>query len=324
MGRSDFYRTSLSLFRKGFEFQYSPQRQAEFLIAIGRLVLATFSLLAIWIDPSTPCRDAQIAYALLSGYVAYSLLLTLFILRARLPLGNLPLFTHAFDLLLFTIFMFFTEGPTSPFFVYFVFSLFCAILRWGWRGVMWTAVIAMITFMGMGIYVGKIMQDPDFELDRFIIRSVYLGVIAALLAYLGVYEERRRGELSGLAAWPRTIHKELPYLLRDILGYAAGILRSPRIIMAWEEEEEPWLHVASRSGDDFRYTREPPNAFEPLVPEPLQGTDFLCADTRVAVPSVLHSSGGRLQRWHGAPLDPAFQARSASAALSRWTWRARG
>jgi signal transduction histidine kinase len=309
MTKGDSNSTSLSLLRKGFEFQYSPQRRAEVLIATGRLVLATFSLLAVWLDPSVPGRDAEIAYALLTGYVAYSLLLTLFVLRGQLPQGNLPVVTHGFDLFLFTIFMFFTEGPTSPFFVYFVFSLFCAILRWGWRGVMWTALIAMITFVGMGIYAGKIMQDPGFELDRFIIRSVYLGVIAALLVYLGVYEERRRGELSGLAAWPRAIHEELRDLLSDMLKYAAGILRAPRVIMVWEEEEEPWFHIASWSNDDFRYTREPPDAFEPLVPEPLQGTDFLCADTRVAVPSVLYSSAGGLQRWHGAPLNPAFQER---------------
>jgi signal transduction histidine kinase len=309
MARADFNSTGLSLFRRGFEFQYSPKRRAEFLIAVGRLVLATFSLLAVWIDPSVPVRDAQIAYALFAGYVAYSLLLLVFVLRGHLPQRNLPVVTHGFDLFLFAIFMFFTEGPTSPFFVYFVFSLFCAILRWGWRGVIWTALIAMMTFMAMGIYAGKIMQDPAFELDRFIIRSVYLGVIAALLVYLGIYEERRRGELSGLAAWPRAIHNELRDLLSDMLRYVAGILRAPRMIMTWEEEEEPWLHVASWSSDDFRYTREPPDAFEPLVPEPLQGADFLCADIRVAVPLVLHSSPGGLQRWHGTPLNLAFQER---------------
>ena len=205
--------------------QRSPQHRAEFLIATGRLVLATFSLLAIWLDPYAPSRYAQVAYGLLSGYVAYSLLLTVYLSRVRMPLGILPLFTHAFDLLLFTLFMFFTEGPTSPFFVYFVFSICCATLRWSWRGALWTAAIALTTFLGMGIYEGEIMRDPDFELNRFIIRSVYLGVIASLLGYLGLYEERRRGELFGLAAWPRTIHKETQALVREMLQHAARILR---------------------------------------------------------------------------------------------------
>src|SRR5659263_171300 len=224
--------TDPSLFQKDFGLRRSPQRRAEFLIAIGRLMLATFSLLAIWLDPYAPSRHAQVAYALLSGYVAYSLLLTVYLSRVHLPLGILPLSTHAFDLLLFTLFMFFTEGPTSPLFVYFVFSMCCATLRWGWRGVLWTAMIALITFIGMGIFAGKIMQDPEFELNRFIIRSVYLAVIASLLGYMGVYEERRRGELFGLAAWPRILHKETQVLVREMLQHAACVLRAPRMLLA--------------------------------------------------------------------------------------------
>ncbi len=251
------------IFPKGSEFQYSRQSRAEFLIAMARLVLAAFSLLAIWLDPSEPSRYEQVAYALLWGYVAYSLLLAILIVRIRGSLGNLPLITQGLDLLLFTLFMFFTEGPTSPFFVYFVFSLFCATLRWSWRGTFWAAGIALLMLIGMGIYAGEIILDPAFELNTFIIRSAYLAVVAFLLGYLGAYEERERGELLGLAAWPRSIHKEIQELVREMLEYAAGILPAPRVILTWEEEEEPWIYLASWSRDDFSYTREPPGQFEP-------------------------------------------------------------
>ena len=40
----------------------------------------------------------------------------------------LPPITHAFDLVAFSIFMYFTHGPTSPFFVYLVFALLCGPL----------------------------------------------------------------------------------------------------------------------------------------------------------------------------------------------------
>ena len=304
-------------FLKDWGFQYSWQRRAEFLIAIGRLVLAIFSLLAIWHDPSEPSRYTQVAYALLWGYVAYSLLLTVLIWRVHMPAGNLLLFTHAFDLLLFTLFMFFTEGPTSPFFVYFVFSMFCATLRWSWRGALWTAGIALMMFIGMGIYAGEIMHDPAFELNRFIIRSVYLAVVASLLGYLGAYEERLRGELLGLAAWPRIIHKDVQGLVRGMLEYAARILRAPRMLLAWEEKEEPWIYFASWSRNDFRSTREPPDIFEPLVAGPLEGNNFLCLDARMPVPTVIHTSPAGLQRWRGDPLNPAFQDRfSVRAVLS--------
>jgi signal transduction histidine kinase len=311
-------------FPRDLGLQYSWQRRAEFLIAIGRLVLATFSLLAIWLDPSEPSRYEQVAYALLSGYVAYSLLLTLVIWRVHRPAGNLLLFTHGFDLLLFTLFMFFTEGPTSPFFVYFVFPMFCATLRWGWRGALWTAVIALMMFIGMGIYAGEIIHDPDFELNRFIIRSVYLAVVASLLGYLGAYEERLRGELLGLAAWPRTVHKEVQGLVREMLQYAAGILHAPRMLLAWEEKEEPWIYFTSWSRDDFRYTREPPGLFEPLVAEPLEGINFLCLDARMPVPAVIHTSPAGLQQWRGAPLNPAFQDRFGARAVLSLSMEGKG
>jgi signal transduction histidine kinase len=297
------------IFQKGSEFQYSRQSRAEFLIAIARLVLAAFSLLAIWLDPSEPRRYEEIAYALLWGYVAYSLLLAMLIVRIHGALRNLPLITQALDLLLFTLFMFFTEGPTSPFFVYFVFSLFCATLRWSWRGTFWTAGIALIMFIGMGIYAGEIILDPEFELNTFIIRSVYLAVVASLLGYLGAYEERQRGELLGLAAWPKIIHKEVQVLVCEMLEYAAGILRTPRMLLAWEEKEEPWIYLASWSRKDFDYHREPPGTFEPLVAEPLEGTNFLCLNARMPVPTVLHTSSAGLQRWRGEPLNRAFQDR---------------
>jgi hypothetical protein len=74
----------------------------------------------------------------------------------------------------------------SPFFAYFLFFLFCTTLRWGWCGVLWTALSALATFLGMGIVAAQTLQDPEFEPDRFIIRGVYLGVVASLLAYLGL------------------------------------------------------------------------------------------------------------------------------------------
>jgi signal transduction histidine kinase len=303
------------VFPKGSEFQYSRQSRAEFLIAMARLVLAAFSLLAIWLDPSEPSRYEEVAYALLWGYVAYSLLLAVLTVRIRRSLGSLPLITQALDLLLFTLFMFFTEGPTSPFFVYFVFSFFCATLRWSWRGTFWTAGIALLMFIGMGIYAGEISLDPAFELNTFIIRSAYLAVVASLLGYLGAYEERARGELLGLAAWPRNIRKEVQELVREMLEYAAGILPAPRVILTWEEEEEPWICCASWSRDDFRYTREPPALFEPLVAEPLEGSNFLCLDARMPVPAVIHTSPAGLQQWRGEPLNRAFQDRFGARAV---------
>lgn len=304
--------------------QYSPQSRAERLIAAGRVVLAAFSLLAIWLDPSEPTKYANTAYALLSVYVAYAVGVALLMWCSEAPLGRQVVITHAFDLAVFSLFMYFTEGPTSPFFVYFVFSLLCATLRWQWRGTLWTAVAALAMFIGMGVYAGEVLRDPDFELNRFIIRSVYLAVVAALLGYLGVFEQRARREISQLAAWPPVVPREIRSLVREILEYAARVIGAPRALLAWEEPEEPWLRLASWSRGEFQWSREPPGAFQPLVAEPLAGADFLCPDARAPLPTVLWTSDGGFQRWQGAPLHPDLSARFAVGAVLALALRGEG
>lgn len=183
------------------EALYSPQSTAERLIALGRVVLAATSLLAIWLDPSEPSKHVAIAYALLAVYLGYALLLVPLVWVPMVRLGRLGLVTHLFDLAAFTAFMYFTEGPTSPFFVYFVFSLFCATLRWHQSGTLWTALAVLGLFIGLGLFAQFVLQDPSFELNRFIIRSVYLALMAVLLGYLSSYEQSIRSRLAKLATW---------------------------------------------------------------------------------------------------------------------------
>jgi len=291
------------------ETLYSRKSRAERLIATGRAVLAGFFLLAIWLDPSKPSRYAEITYTILASYLGYTIVLAILTWRQNILWGRSKIIAHALDLMVFAIIMFLTEGPTSPFFVYFVFLLVCATLRWQWRGTLWTAVSVLATVIVMAFYPTYLLHDPNFELNRFIIRIVYLAVVAILLGYLGAYEQKLRGELSKLAAWPRTIPVEVRALVREMLEHAAAILGAPRMLLAWEEEEEPWLHLASWSHGEFHYTREPPAAFGALVAAPLVGTNFFCLGARNSRPIVVYNSPAGFQRWQGAPLHPQLQAR---------------
>jgi len=296
------------------EWQYLPQRRAEFLIASGRLVMAAFSLLAVLIDPSEPHGYSSTTYGLLAAYVGYSIVLFVVVLGMRTPASYLRL-THIVDMILFTLFMFLTEGPTSPFFVYFVFSLVCATVRWGWRGTLWTAVAALSAFVGMGIYAAQILRDPDFELHRFIIRSVYLGVVAILLGYLGAHEQKLFADFSKLAAWPRSVSAELEVFLRETLERVSILVNAPTLVLVWEEEEEPWLHIASWSKGRFRFAREAPTDSGALVAEPLSGVNFFCPDAENPSPLVVHDFAGGFRSWRGQPLDAQFRARFAPRSI---------
>lgn len=291
------------------DIRYPFEGRTERLIAVGRVVLASFSLLAIWLDPLEPAKYAGLAYLLLAAYVFYALVICLLVWVSYGSLVRLRLATHIFDLGIFSLFMYFTEGPTSPFFVYFVFSILCATLRWQWRGVLWTAAVALAAYIGMGVYTAEVLHDPEFELNRFIIRSVYLAVIAGMLAFLGAYEQKRRREISDLAAWPRRFPQEAQELVRGLLEYAAGIVKAPRVLMAWDEPEEPSFNLATWSQEEFQWDREPPGKWGGLVSESLANKNFLCIDAGAPTPLVLCSSAAGVERWHGAPIDPDLQAR---------------
>jgi signal transduction histidine kinase len=291
--------------------QYFPQNRAEFLIAATRLVLASFSLFALCMDPSEPERYAGIAYSLLSGYVIYSLMLVVLVRGMRSPSKHLGLFTHILDLQIFSVLIFFTEEPTSPFFVYFVFSLMCAAIRWRWLGILWTTAASLAAFIGIGLYASGFLLDPDFELNGFIIRSVYLVVVAILLGYLGAYEQRWHGELSKLAAWPGSLPRDAGALVQSLLAQAASVLRISRAVIVWEEPEEPWRHFAVWSEDRFEWKKEPPDLFGALVASPLGKRDFLCSDARSAEATVLYRSPAGFTPCQGPALHPEFQARFA-------------
>lgn len=241
---------------------HAAPTRAERIIAGGRVVLAAFSLVAIWLDPSELPSYESIAYTSLALYAVYALTLLAFVwLPVSLP-RYWPLGTHVFDLAMFALFIFFTEGPTSPFFVYFVFSIMCGTLRWGWSGTFWTAVASIAVFLGLGFYATRVLQDPTFELHRFLIRAVYLTVVAALVGYMGAHAQRAKRELTSLAGWPQNVAGERQALLRDALARVAEVLRAPRIVLVWEQPEEPSTNVATWHNGAFEWTREPPGLLE--------------------------------------------------------------
>jgi len=302
--------------RRRVDVDYTPGIRAERLIASGRVVLAAFSLLAVWLDPPTPAKYVEITNLLLAGYATYAVGLAVLAWLARAPRPRLAVATHVADLVLFCAFVYLTEGPASLVFSFFIFSVVGATLRWQWRGAVWTAAVALLAFNGIGLYAVKVIHHPAFALDRLISRSVYLVVLAGLLAVLGAYERRRRHEMSQLASWPRTLPQDAGLALRQLLKSAAGVFGAPRALLVWGDADEPWLHQAAwADGDDFQERRDPRETLHPLVAEALHGVNFFCLDAARAVAAVLQAAPGGPHAWRGAPIHPALVSRFAMKAV---------
>src|SRR5215471_12141714 len=98
----------------------SSRMQAERTIAAGRVALAVSSLFAVWLDPADPAQFARISSDLHLSYVAYAVLLAAGTWRWEGG-TRLPIVTHVVDIIVSVIFQYLTLGPSSPFFLYFMF-----------------------------------------------------------------------------------------------------------------------------------------------------------------------------------------------------------
>ena len=290
------------------DLRLSRLGRGERLIIWSRVALAAFSLLAVWLDPAEPARYAGLAYTLLAVYVAYSLTLAMIFAGAARPLPRSRIVTHVLDLAVAVAINALT-GTGSPFFVLFVFLLVAASIRWQWKGTLWTGAAALVAYVALGLFGLEGVGDADFELNRFIIRGAYLAVVAVLLGALGTWEERLRRDLLNLAVSPRRDHSSFLEVARESLGHAAGVLLSPRLMLAWEDAEEPWLETLLWKQGELEQTRHAPGELSPLVAGALLESAFLCLDQAAETPTILYTVDQGLRTWRGRPLHPELARR---------------
>jgi signal transduction histidine kinase len=285
-----------------------PSR-TERTIVIARVVLAASSLFAVWLDPNEPARYAVPTYTLHSLYAVYAIALAL-ISWTHPGVGRWPLVTHLGDIAVCALFQILSLGPSSsPFFTYFVFSLYCGALRWGWRGTMRTAGLVLTLFLIMGVSMRSTIGPEAFDLSRFVIRAFYLAVIASLLMFLGQHEARLRRNIVRLARWPSASGVEGHEGLARVFDHAAQIIGAGRMLIAWEAGDEPWLHLATWSSAGVTITRHGPGEFDPLVPPDLADTIVLCATARGGRNCVFLDRSGAHVEWNGLPVHAGLAQR---------------
>jgi signal transduction histidine kinase len=281
--------------------------QTERAIAVARIVLGATGLFAIWLDPAEPIRFVAATYALHATYVLYSIAVA-GVMWNRSSAGVLPMVTHLVDIAIFSIFQYLTLGPSSPFFTYFIFSLFCGALRWGWQGTLGTSVVVGVAYIAMGASMSRTLGPTEFELNRFIIRAVYLAVTAALLVYLGQHEIRLRTELGRLAHWPGTSGIDEDAGLSRVLKHAAGTIGAGRALAAWQDGGGPGIRTASWSESGLVVARHAPDAFDPMVPPDLRRAVILCTGKLDASTIAVASIDERTIECTGLPLHRGLLA----------------
>ncbi|MGE3957657.1 MAG: sensor histidine kinase [Vicinamibacterales bacterium] len=281
----------------------SSRAHSERTIAVARVALAATALFAIWLDPADTPPYSRLTYSLYVAYVAYSAGLLAWTTRLE-PSAPVALATHVVDIAAFSVFQYLTLGPSSPFFVYFIFSMFCGAIRWGWRGTLVTGALVMGAYLAMAISMEPVFRVEGIDGNRFIIRLVYLIVATGMLVYLGRYEARLRLEIERLARWPAPLPAAAPdQAIGSILEYGGRLIRANCILAIWEVGDEPSIHEALWANGAVTYRRFDPGTREVLTDPTLGSATVICKGPARAPEAFLVADlTGRLIRRPDVPL----------------------
>jgi signal transduction histidine kinase len=204
-------------------------------------MLAAVFLFAIWVDPSQPATAGIETYAVLATYfVAAAVVAALtwddWWLDARLAA---PM--HVVDIFAFTLLVLASDGYTSPFFVFFVFLVLSAAIRWGWRETALTAIPVTLLYVAAGLAAGS-GHGVDFDLQRFIIRAGNLVVLSVVLIWFGVNHG-----FSGLRSLKDDLLRDVSpgdSPLESAIEGAAAAAGASRALLLWRgRESEHWLAI---------------------------------------------------------------------------------
>ena len=222
---------------------HSVPIEDERILAAARAVLAISSLVALYFDPTEPTRYATVAYGLLVLYSVYSCGIP-FLLRFRTEVSaQFSLTVHAADVIWPAVIGLFTDGPNSPFFLYFIFALLAAAFRWGMREALLTAAMATGTLMveAIGLTYGPVagLTGAQFDANGLIMRAVYLVIFGFLIGYLAESEKQRRAEalnISRLSAMAR-VDAGLKGTLQAVLQELLKLFRGRTLLLLTSETE---------------------------------------------------------------------------------------
>jgi signal transduction histidine kinase len=99
---------------------------------------------------------------------------------------------------------FVSEGPVSPFFLFFLFVLLSAAYRWGFRETAGSAILIVLIVLGETVLVTAGPWRPawssiiEFDLNGTILRVTYLLLTGFLLGYLAEQEKQFRAETAAI------------------------------------------------------------------------------------------------------------------------------
>ena len=210
-----------------------------------RLVLACSALFIILLEPSQPNRLVVVTYTTLSLYALYSMLILL-LARSESPLiPSVRHWAHWADVAWYLGLIALSSGTSSIFFFFFFFAILVASFRFGFGPGFQVTVVSAVLFTIIGYLTAP--RGPAFELDRFLLRPVYLLVLGYMMAYWGGSETALKRRLALL--------KELGTLSNPRFGVDHTIGSLMEHLRAFYSADACLLVTVGIATDEYRLRR---------------------------------------------------------------------
>lgn len=194
-----------STFLHGYRSAGRTPMQMERVLAVGRAFLTVSGFVAIYLDPIEPTRLQALTYGVLFAYAVYSLAVLAYVRRSERLTPKHGHVLHGLDIFWTSALTFVSEGPVSPFFLFFLFVVLAAAYRGGFRETAGTATVVVVVFLAetviaaAGPWNNTWFASIEFDLYSTTMRVGYLLFTGALLGYLAEQEKESRAELAAIA-----------------------------------------------------------------------------------------------------------------------------
>ena len=273
-------------YRRSWRLRVPPDpaetRRIERWLATARVILAISALVAVRMDP-TELWHSWAAYGLFAFYLANSVLILMLLRRRQRSTSAFRLMVHAGDLVWPALISIFSEGPRTPFFLFFVFVLAAAAYRWGlWETVgtaagevvlLWVESFVLFHIhLGPGgtlpwsEFTGLRVNVTEFEPERLFMLSVYLIVMGLLLGYLAEQQKHLRAEKAVVMGLLSRIRVEagLTGTIQQIFNAILSMYGASRLVVASQEAHSHRVFVGeldvakANATSEFRWLESAP------------------------------------------------------------------
>ncbi|HUP65550.1 MAG TPA: sensor histidine kinase [Thermoanaerobaculia bacterium] len=288
---------------------------AERLVVMSRLALGLLALTVVE-TVSTPGALGERAFRLIVAlYSAWALAAAIASVFSPIRPRWYRVAAHLIDVAAALALLLLIQDTATPFLAFAFFAIVSAGLRFGALVILATAATFITTLLAIGIQTGAFGYTAAYA-PRGLFAVAFMIILALTLAHSRARDQKMRLDLDRLAKWPRSSPLEPRELLRDTLANAAAVVSAKEAVLVWEETEEPWLHIASLLPGDFRWHREAPDRFNPLIHPDLKRAAFFSRDFDPANPVLHYRAGEGTSPFRGEePIHPDFAERLCRGGL---------